>query len=95
MLTNVGSADPEIISDGVGGAIITAPMAQSPPTNIQAQRVNSSGEVQWTAAGSRVATRAQTIAPKLISDGDGGAIVTWEGGIGRGRAHEEEICGSN
>jgi len=73
--------DPAIASDGAGGAIVT--WHGSPGNNdIYAQRVNASGAVQWTVDGVALCTAAaEQWAPKIISDGAGGAIVTWYGNI--------------
>jgi hypothetical protein len=69
--------DPAIASDGAGGAIVT--WHGSPGNNdIYAQRVNASGAIQWTVDGVALCTAAaEQWAPKIISDGTGGAIVTW------------------
>ena len=70
---------PRITSDGAGGAIVTW---QDNPSgsdyDIFAQRVNASGAVQWTANGVGLcsATGFQ-LDPRIISDGESGAIVTW------------------
>jgi len=69
---------PTLISDGSGGAIITWTDDRSGNSDIYAQRVNSSGVVQWTVDGVAISTAASIQAsPKLISDGSGGAIITW------------------
>lgn len=72
---------PQIISDGSGGAIIAWPdyRANASYADVYAQRINSSGVVQWTADG--VAISVQTFNqtnPQLLGDGSGGAIITWE-----------------
>jgi hypothetical protein len=69
---------PTLISDGLGGAIITWTDDRSGNYDIYAQRVNSSGAVQWTADGAAISTAADSQnEPTLISDGSGGAIITW------------------
>jgi len=69
---------PAIVSDGYGGAIITWYDNRSGNYEIYAQRINSSGVVQWTANGVAVCTVMNTLAhPALVSDGSGGAIITW------------------
>jgi len=70
---------PTIISDGSGGAIVTWYDYRSPSYNIYAQRVNSLGVPQWTANGValRSITSSNAYLPTIISDGSGGAIVTW------------------
>ncbi|MBU4174238.1 MAG: hypothetical protein KKB90_01060 [Actinobacteria bacterium] len=71
--------DPEITSDGSGGAIITWKDYRSGSYDIYAQRVNSSGNIQWTYDGVAIctATSSQT-KPQITPDGSGGAIITWE-----------------
>jgi hypothetical protein len=70
---------PNIISDGFGGAIFSW-QGSTVPINIYVQRINASGAEQWTPGG--VATCAATIIygegiPNLVSDGNGGAIISW------------------
>jgi len=69
---------PQLDSDGIWGAIITWQDYRSGTTDIYAQRINSSGLVQWTANGVVVCSEinGQT-SPQLVSDGGGGAIITW------------------
>ena len=72
---------PEITFDGAGGAIVTWHDARSGPYDLYAQRVNASGAVQWTAEGVVVCgtpvSRDYPWYKQIISDGAGGAIVTW------------------
>jgi len=70
--------DPQLISDGAGGAIITWCDERSGYPHIYAQSIDASGTVQWTSDGVPICTAAQfRYYPKLISDGYGGAIITW------------------
>ena len=72
---------PKIVSHGVGGAIVTWTDHRTGPTNadIYAQRVNSTGAVQWTATGVIICTAAgDQIKPQICSDGNNGAYITWE-----------------
>lgn len=70
---------PTLASDGSGGAIIT--WYDGRPgfsTDIYAQRINSTGVVQWTANGVGVCTVAENQTRPLIRpDGVGGAIIVW------------------
>ncbi len=69
---------PKIVSDGVGGAIMTWYDGRSGPYDIYAQRINASGLTQWAVNGLAICTAAQyQLYPTLVSDGAGGAIVTW------------------
>jgi hypothetical protein len=43
-----------------------------------AQRINSSGAVQWTANGAAICTAPNDrYSPKIVSDGAGGAVIAW------------------
>jgi hypothetical protein len=70
---------PQLISDGSNGAIITwRDLRGGTDWDIYAQRINSSGAVQWTANGVAISTATNSqLSPQLISDGSGGAIITW------------------
>jgi hypothetical protein len=72
--------EPKIISDGVGGAIITWTDYRNGSNNdIYAQRINGAGVVQWQANGVPIHTGARTQWwPAIVSDGASGAIITWE-----------------
>jgi hypothetical protein len=67
-----------IVSDDSGGAIIAWQDPRSGKNDIYAQRVNSSGAVQWTTDGVVICTATNDqYSPAIASDGSGGAIVTW------------------
>jgi predicted lipoprotein with Yx(FWY)xxD motif len=68
-----------IVSDGSGGAIITWQDYRNGNYDIFAQRVNSSGAVQWTRDGVAIcaASDSQQL-PRIVSDGSGGAIIAWQ-----------------
>src|SRR5205814_795472 len=70
---------PTIVTDGAGGAIITWEDHRSGTNSgIYAQRINASGTAQWTPNGVPVSTAAHSqVGPTIVSDGAGGAIVTW------------------
>ena len=70
---------PTITSDGAGGAIVTWFDHRSSSFDIYAQRISAGGTVQWAANGVALcaATGDQGI-PTIVSDGAGGAIVTWQ-----------------
>ena len=75
-------ASPKIASDGAGGAIVTWADFRLGGANgdIFAQHVLGSGAVDpaWPANGRAVALAAGTqFDPTIVSDGAGGAIVTW------------------
>jgi len=71
-------ANPTIVSDGSGGAIITWQDFRSGNSDIHAQRVNAAGVPQWTVNGVAISTDdSWDMNPTIVSDGSGGAIITW------------------
>jgi len=74
----------EIISDGAGGAIMVWEDYRNSATtlmDIYAQRVDNIGSPSWTANGVPVTTAVNfQWFPRIISDGSGGAIITWKDG---------------
>jgi hypothetical protein len=74
-----GQNVPAIVSDGAGGAIVTWEDARSNEGfDIYAQRVSAAGAPLWTVDGVALCTAGNDQAqPKLVSEGAGGAIVTW------------------
>ncbi len=71
--------NPLLVTDGLGGAIVAWYDSRAGNTDLYAQRVNGGGVPVWTADGAAVCTADGTqYAPRLISDGAGGAIVTWD-----------------
>ena len=70
---------PQITSDGAGGAIVTWYDQRSGINeDIYAQKVNASGAVQWTPGGVLICTATgDQWDPRIVSDGAGGAIITW------------------
>ena len=73
---------PTITSDGAGGAIVTwYDQRSATGYDIYTQRVNALGAVQWTANGVALCTATgDQYHPMIVSDGAGGAIVTWYDG---------------
>jgi hypothetical protein len=70
---------PQLVSDGSGGAIVTWQDYRGSNVDIYAQRVDSGGNVKWTANGVPISTASGNQSyPELVSDGSGGAIITWE-----------------
>ena len=71
--------NPQIASDGAGGAIITWMDQRGSTFDVYAQRINASGVVQWTTDGVALSTAGNSqFNPQLVSDGAGGAIITWQ-----------------
>lgn len=75
--------NPIVVSDGSGGAIIVWQdyRAGTSYTDVYANRVNASGQIQWTTDGVSICTAMWSQRfPTTIEDGSGGAIVTWYDG---------------
>ncbi|OFY85864.1 MAG: hypothetical protein A3F72_16110 [Bacteroidetes bacterium RIFCSPLOWO2_12_FULL_35_15] len=72
------NVSPAITTDGNGGAIVAWYNSNYGNGDIYAQRINSSGAILWAFNGIAVsnASGIQEV-PKIISDGSGGAIITW------------------
>ncbi len=69
---------PDIVADGVGGAIIVWRDERGSTMDIYAQRVDGTGTVQWTADGEAVCTATgDQITPRIVTDGAMGAIIAW------------------
>jgi len=68
-----GQNNPQLVSDGHGGAIITWD-----DSNIYTQAVDSVGTLKWTLDGVAISLDANSYKPRIVSDGQSGAIITWE-----------------
>ncbi|MHA1271102.1 MAG: hypothetical protein ACTSPY_15015 [Candidatus Helarchaeota archaeon] len=70
--------NPEICSDGNGGAIIAWVDYRNGENDIYAQKIDSNGVIQWEVNGVVICnySNSQTF-PEICSDGNGGAIITW------------------
>ncbi|MBN1803508.1 MAG: hypothetical protein JW891_18505 [Candidatus Lokiarchaeota archaeon] len=74
-----------MISDGAGGVIIAWEDHRTGSADkygdIYAQRVNSTGDILWTTGGVAIcSTNDSQCQPHIVSDGCGGAIITWSDG---------------
>ena len=71
--------DPSIISDDSSGAIIVWTDNRGGNSDIYAQRIDSSGIVQWAGDGVAISTATyDQIFPTLVGDSNGGAIIKWQ-----------------
>jgi len=83
--------DPEITSDGAGGAVIAWRDGRSGNDDIYAQRIDASGGAFCVPCGVALTSAAGTQFQDVIaSDGTGGAIVAWSD-FRSTRATDEEI----
>lgn len=69
---------PRMIPDGAGGAVVVWEDLRFDGTSIYAQRVNSSGTMQWTANGVEVCRGTLALAFGIVPDDAGGFIAAWD-----------------
>jgi hypothetical protein len=69
---------PAMTTDGSGGTIITWQDNRSGKFEIFAQRMNADGNALWTTNGIAVCTQDSNFNPAIVSDGSGGAIISWQ-----------------
>lgn len=71
-----------IVDAGDGSAIITWVDARAGNYDIYAQKVDSSGNILWTANGIQVCSKStKQKNPRITNDNAGGAIIVWEDSI--------------
>lgn len=72
--------EPQLISDGAGGAIITwYDYRSGRGEDIYAQKISKNGSPEWDVNGVPVCIETGTQwHPKIIADGQGGAVICWE-----------------
>jgi hypothetical protein len=72
---------PEMVADGVGGAIVIWKDGRAGADDLYAQRVNAAGEVQWASEGVAISTSGSVVKRAGIApDGFGGAVIAWPDG---------------
>lgn len=70
---------PTLLADGASGAIVVWQDYRDGDADIYAQRINASGDTLWSPGGIALVTAVgDQLAPQIIGDGTGGAIVVWE-----------------
>jgi hypothetical protein len=69
--------DPQLVSDGFGGALITWWDTRNNGSSVYTQRVLSNGSAAWMANGVAVCTIGGPASPSIASNGSGGAIIAW------------------
>ena len=68
----------KLVEDGAGGAILTWEDDRGSSVDVYAQRIDASGTPLWAADGVVISGAASSqYAPEIVTDGAGGAIVTW------------------
>jgi hypothetical protein len=69
----------DVTADGEGGAFVSWYDGRSGTDDIYAQRIDSEGNILWAAEGVPICTASnRQYASKIITDGDGGAIIIWQ-----------------
>src|ERR1041384_7066330 len=82
-VTAADQTNPSTVEDGNSGIVIAWDDSTNGNKDIYAQKIDSSGNIQWTANGVPVVVKAgQQKNVKITSDGAGGAIAVWEDSIG-------------
>ncbi|MDG6005564.1 hypothetical protein BIY37_04855 [Candidatus Brocadia sapporoensis] len=88
-------SSPQIIDDGVGGAIIAWEDARDIHFDIYVQRIDAQGNALWQKDGVPVCAAPENQKrPRMVSDGDGGAIIVWHdmrSGIGNYDVYAQRI----
>jgi len=87
----------QIVSDGVGGAIIAWEDTRNVHFDIYAQRIDAHGNILWMKDGISICSAPENQnRPRIVSDGAGGAIITWHdvrNGISNSDIYAQHIDG--
>lgn len=81
----LGAVDPQLVSDGHGGAIVAWYGSGSSGANVFVQRLAPDGALVWGAGGLALSMGAQPASPRIAADGAGGAFVVWRDDHQNGR----------
>ncbi len=84
---------PAVIKDGSAGTIIAWDDLRSGAFGIYAQRYDSTGSAQWAVNGVRLCTDGTV--PYMVSNGSGGAIVTWNSYAGNYNIKAQSISSNS
>ena len=70
--------NPNIVSDGVNGVIVTWWGKRDSYADIYAQRIDIDGNFLWVECGTAISTASgRQQDPQSVTSGVGGAIITW------------------
>jgi hypothetical protein len=70
--------DPHLAADGLGGVIVVWRAKEGATNKIMAQRVAPDGTLAWGTGISVLEADYNQLHPKVVSDGNGGAFITWQ-----------------
>ncbi|MBI5646611.1 MAG: hypothetical protein HY962_06735 [Ignavibacteriae bacterium] len=79
--SSIYRGQPQVVSDGSGGALVLFIRTRSVNDNrdLWVQRLDASGRITWPQLGRPVCTAdSNQMFPLMISDGEGGAYIIWE-----------------
>lgn len=77
--SNFNKLNPNICSDGNGGAIVAWQDSTINDWDVYSQKINSLGQIQWSPGGVVVSSAIEIQShPKNVSDGIGGSIYVWQ-----------------
>ena len=68
--------NPQVVSDGAGGAVVVWQDARTSPTRVYAQHVGGDGNTMWAANGIPISS-IYGESPKIIRSDDGAYIIVW------------------
>lgn len=72
---------PHIIADQQGGAFVSWADYRNGTSDIFVQKINASGVLQFNSNGLNICSANNNqVSTRIVSDGNGGAIITWEDG---------------
>lgn len=78
-ICNASSRNPQIVTDGNGGAIITWEDYRSGVSDIYVQHIDSNGKAMWGENGIPICTALNRQEnPQIVTSGTGGTLITWE-----------------
>lgn len=75
LLDDYGVLNPNIVSDGNGGAFITWDDADNDPYAVRLQHIGPGGQLMFSPEGDSIGSG---LYPKMLADNHGGVILSWE-----------------
>ncbi len=91
LIDNIYGYDLQIINDGFGEAVIIWDRS-SGSEDVYAQRINSSGIIQWDSNGLKISTSGdRNVDPRILRDGLGNLYFIWEDIWGNGGVYAQKI----